>query len=384
MQNQSDRDIVPDISVIIPAYNQAHYLLEAIESLIQQTYPDFEAVIVNDGSTDETESVLAGIQDRRFRIITQPNAGLSAARNTGIKHSSAPFVSLLDADDFFLPEKLALLGLYLKDHPEIGMVSGGTLFVDQNSQTFREVVKSPAEIQLPGLLMGNPFNPSSVMMRRYWFERVGFFDEKLRACEDWDLWLRMASAGCQFGWVEQPVAAYRFHRGQMTRDSSRMRSAILAVHENFFNQPGLPESLTKYKNSAAAAARVHAAAYEYNAKEFKKGQSDLFEAVSLDQTLNENHYEKLIGLLKAWALDPRSSNSVDFFQLIIDNPPSGLAGFIRQLQRAQADMILAPLFSSSKENLRAHRRDLLTVIRKKPEWMLNRGVLKMILVAWGH
>ena len=372
----------PTVSVIIPAYNQARYISEAIQSLLNQTYPYFEAVIVNDGSTDETPSLLAEIHDPRFRVISQPNSGLSAARNTALRESSAALVTLLDADDFFLPDKLSILVSFLNDHSEIGMVSGGTILVDQESKPFHQTIKTPDSIQIPELLFGNPFVPSSVVIRRSWFETVGLFDETLRACEDWDLLLRMASAGCQFAWVEQPVAAYRFHLGQMTRDSDRMRNAIIKTLGKFYDQTGLPSSITDLKNRVFATGLVHAAVYAYNANEFEKGKADLDEAIRMDPTLRESNYLRLIGLLSGWSNDPRSGDPEEFLQKFIKNPPPGQPDLRRQLRRAMADNLLGSLFSQKNQGLTTRRRDLLKVIQYKPEWIFNRGVIRMFVDAW--
>ena len=100
---------IPAVSVIIPAYNQSIYINESVRSVLGQSYQDFELIVVDDGSTDETPQILAKIQDPRIRIVRQSNSGLSAARNTGLRESSAPLVTFLDSDDFFLPEKLSIL-----------------------------------------------------------------------------------------------------------------------------------------------------------------------------------------------------------------------------------------------------------------------------------
>lgn len=101
MQTPVRSENTPVVSVIIPAYNQARYVRKSIQSVLDQTYPFFELIVVDDGSTDETPQILAGIHDPRMKVIRQPNAGLSAARNTGIRESSAALVTLLDSDDFF-------------------------------------------------------------------------------------------------------------------------------------------------------------------------------------------------------------------------------------------------------------------------------------------
>jgi len=370
------------VSVIIPAYNQALYVSQAIQSVLDQTYPNFELIVVDDGSTDESPKILAGIQDPRLRVISQPNAGLSAARNTGLRVSSAPLITLLDADDYFFPDKLAVLSAFLEAHPEIGMVSGGYQIVNQAGETLRQFVKSPTSLKLPELLLGNPFVPTAVMFRKQWIDRVGLFDEALRACEDWDLWLRMASAGCQFAWVEHIVVAYRYHQGQMTRESARMRKAIITVLDKFFSQPDLPENLQAFINIANATGLIHAASFAYHSIEYEKGQLDLSEAVRLDPALKDNHYERLVKFLVGWSNDPRSTDPASFLQTIILHPPSEQPGLSGQLRRALADIYLGSLFNSSPEDRRKHRRELLKAIRYKPECLLNRGVLRMIIDAW--
>ncbi|HEX9018010.1 MAG TPA: glycosyltransferase [Anaerolineaceae bacterium] len=372
----------PLISVIIPAYNQAAYLREAVDSVLAQTCGDFELVVVDDGSTDETPQVLDGYHDPRVRVVRQPNAGLSAARNTGIRESSAPLVTLLDSDDFFFPEKLALLSDYIASHPEIGMVSGGTLLVDRQSQPLREARKFQVRLDLPTLLMGNPFTPSAVMFRREWLERAGVFDESLRACEDWDLWVRFAYAGCRMAWVEQTVVAYRYHSGQMTRESERMRKALMAVLGKFFRQTNLSAEVQGCKDPAYASALVTAAAYAYHAQNYAQGQQDLSEAARLDPALRSEKYQALVDTLSGWAEDPRSADPLEYLQRVIDNPPPGLDGLARQVQRAKADMTLAMLFRGDRAARRARRGDLLKAVYYKPEWLLNRGVLRLLADAY--
>lgn len=373
---------IPAVSVITPAYNQAAYLTQAIQSVLEQTCQDFELIVVDDGSTDATPQVLAGIHDPRVRVIRQPNAGLSAARNTGLRACRAPFITFLDADDFFKPDKLELLSTYLEQHPDIGLVGGGTEVVDQTGRPLRESAKSPGQLALFELLTGNPFTVTSVMVRREWIERVGTFDETLRACEDWDMWLRLAYAGCRFDWVEHVVGAYRYHVSQMTRQSERMRTAFLAVLKKFYRQPELPDSVIAYKDKAYASALVTTAAYAYHANELAQGKDDLIEALRLDPTLRDNGYQRLVDRLVGWSDDPRSTEPTVFLQQIIGSLPSEQNALKGQLRRAMADVLLGELFASSRETWYVRKGDLLKVIQNKPEWLFNRGVLRMMVYAW--
>jgi glycosyltransferase involved in cell wall biosynthesis len=373
---------IPAISVIIPAYNQAMYVSEAIRSVLGQTYPDFELIVVDDGSTDETSQILAGFQDPRIHVIRQSNAGLSSARNTGLHESTAPLVTFLDADDYFLPNKLEVLSRYLENNLEIGLVAGRVIYIDHTGRTLVEAEKPSSLLELPGLLFENPICVSGILLRRNWLERVGVFDESLRACEDWDLWLRLLIEGCQMAWVENLVVAYRIHPGQMTRQSDRMRKAIFAMLDKFFIRPDLDENLRRHKDVAYSSGWIHAAVYAYLSGEADKGANFLQEAISHDPTLRDQHYQRLVRFLMGWAYDPRVIDPVVFLQQIITNPPPGEPGLVLPLRQALADIILASLFQSSKETWRLRRGDLLSVIRYRPGWLLNRGVLRMLAHAW--
>lgn len=370
------------VSIIIPAYNQAGYVLQAVQSVLDQTHPDFELVIVDDGSTDETPQLLTNILDQRVRIVRQANGGLSAARNTGIHESSAPLVAFLDADDYFMPDMLEVLVAYLGNHPDIGLVSGETIIVSEDGQPISKSRNKPAGMQIQNLLVGNPFSACSVMLRRVWLDRVGCFDESLRACEDWELWQRLAYAGCKLAWVEHMVVAYRYHGGQMTREPERMRKAIFQTLDKFFSQPGIPESIAAYKNQAYANGYINAAAFAYHANIPEQGQQDLADALRVYPRLCEDCYKQLVSKLVGWSNNPRTRKPADFLARIIAHPPPNAPRLKRQLYRALSDVLMAPFFVNAKPFWRQNRRDLLLAIRYKPGWLFNRGVLRILFDAF--
>ena len=372
----------PRISVILPAFNHAAYVSQAVRSVLDQTYADFELIVVDDGSTDATPDVLAQLSHPGMRVVRKLNAGLSGARNTGLRETTGPLVTFLDADDYFLPDKLEVLTEYLEHHPEIGLAAGLATFIDGSGNRIAAPETSPNPLRLPELLFENPVCVSGILLRRSWLERVGTFDEGLSACEDYDLWLRLAAAGCRMAWVDHPVVAYRVHPGQMTSQAGRMRTAMFAMLDKFFGLPELPEHLGQYRNAAYSAAFVHAAGFAYLSDECDAGSRDIAEAARLDPTLRDNRYRKLVASLVAWANDPRSADAPAYLQKIAAHSPPGLGGLNLQLRRAAADALIAPLFQSPRVTWRARRADLLKVIWYKPDWLLNRGVLRMIADAW--
>ena len=183
-------------------------------------------------------------------------------------------------------------------------------------------------------------------------------------------------------WVEHDVVAYRIHPGQMTSQAERMRKAIFTMLDKFFDQPQLPDYLAIYKNRAYASGLVHSAAFEYLSGELDKGRLDLTEALRLDPALKEHRYKKLVESLIAWAHDPRSLDPAIFLRRIVSSLPPSQLDLGVQLRRAVADILLVPLFHGSRETWRAQRTNLLKAILFKPDWLLNRGVLRMLADAW--
>jgi glycosyltransferase involved in cell wall biosynthesis len=182
----------PEISVIISTYNRAAMVTEAVESVLAQEMTDFELIVVDDGSTDETEERLSGFGSP-LTYYQQENAGVSAARNRGLALSTAPLIAFLDSDDLWLPAKLRVQYNYMTEHPEV--------YICQTEEVWwrnsRQVNPKKHHRKPSGDIFRRSLNlclvsPSAVMMRRELFEKVGYFDEKLPAAEDYDMWLRVS------------------------------------------------------------------------------------------------------------------------------------------------------------------------------------------------
>ena len=187
----------PFVSVIIPAYNRALVLERAIDSVLGQTFRDFEIVVVDDGSTDGTESLpVLRCGDERLRYLRLPeNRGVSAARNCGVGETSAPWIAFLDSDDEWLPQKLERQVQWTidnRDRPEAQIVQTQEIWIRRGVRVNppKSHEKRPGDL-FAASLERCMITPSSVMMQRSLFERMGGFNEALPACEDYDLWLRV-------------------------------------------------------------------------------------------------------------------------------------------------------------------------------------------------
>lgn len=368
------------VSVIIPAHNQGRYLGAAIQSALDQTYPRIEVIVVDDGSTDDTAAVAAGFADPRLRYLYQANRGLSAARNTGIQAAQGLYLSYLDSDDLFLPHKLALLVAELEDKPELGLVAGQAIPIDEAGRQIGEVFTRPFPTDSAQLLLGNPVHVGSILLRRSWQERVGFFDEGLRSYEDWDMWLRLARAGCEMGWVAQPVSLYRFHQAQMTRISSQMTTATFAVLDKIFSDPTLPDTWRAQQNLAYCHAHLRAAAQAFHSEDFDAAGRSLHKAIELQPSLLSNNGKPLADRFVGWTRLPKTADPLAYLATIYDHLPDGFETLHARRQHELGSVAMQLAFEAyQRGDLAAVRTRSRQAIIYQPTRLKDRGALKLLL-----
>jgi glycosyltransferase involved in cell wall biosynthesis len=234
---------MPKVDIIIPAYNAARFLPTALESVMTQTFTDWRILLVDDGSTDNTFEIVSPFADQlgpKLIYIRQENRGLPAARNTAIRHSSAQFLALLDADDVWLPDRLAE-SVQRFDRPEIGLVYGfvSRIDADGNLVTTHDEMKRRAEGRIASSIYTRRLDLPcpTITFRRECVDLVGDFDESMRASEDRDLWLRIAQR-YEIARVPKVIALYRISPGAMTSDTERMFHAQLRFLEKHYGAPG--------------------------------------------------------------------------------------------------------------------------------------------------
>jgi glycosyltransferase involved in cell wall biosynthesis len=240
----------PEVSIIIPCYNQGRYLLELGDNLIAQTFSAWEGIIVNDGSTDSTRDLALSLchRDPRFRYEEQANRGLSGARNKGISVARGSYFQFLDADDKLQADKLLIQARFLRHHPEVDIVYGDArYFTTEDPESLRYGLpfwsRDRRDAPWIGLLwessgditdkflIQNLFPVNSPLIRRSVIDELGGFNENLRALEDWEYWTRCACAGKAFRFLDAPnsFALIRCHSASMSNESGRMDSAYLPM-----------------------------------------------------------------------------------------------------------------------------------------------------------
>lgn len=209
----------PTISVVIPAYNAARFLERTLASILGQTFADWDAVIVNDGSTDATESVAKAFaaQDARFRVVSIPNGGVSNARNVGFSYTEGSYVAFLDADDELLPDNFTRKLARFEADPDLGLVHCDMRVVDEHSEPTGKIESGKEGWVLRDLLLWNGCvipAPSSALLRRDVVEVVGGFSTQLSTASDQEFFFRVA-AKFKIGREPEPLGLYRIHSQNM-------------------------------------------------------------------------------------------------------------------------------------------------------------------------
>jgi glycosyltransferase involved in cell wall biosynthesis len=213
---------MPRVSVVMSVYNEEQYVGEAIDSILCQTFQDFEFVIVDDGSVDRTPAVLKGFDDPRLKVHHQANQGQSAALNQGIRLSTGGYIARMDGDDISLPGRLEKEVSLLESHPEIGLV--GTWCIKVDTKTGHERVQSLPEDDSAirrFMIVDNPFIHSSVMIRKDVLDRVGLYKEGL-IWQDYELWVRIAGHH-RMANIPEPLVIRRKHPENITSTSRKSR-----------------------------------------------------------------------------------------------------------------------------------------------------------------
>ena len=224
----------PLVSVVIPAYNAKRFIGETLESVLSQTYRNLEVLVVDDGSSDGQEHVIADFvqRDKRVSYVYQENAGVSAARNKGFKASKGDFIAFLDADDVWLPVNLEMKVNRLQCG-DVGLVHSDAMVIDEQSRDTSLVLSGAAGDVLDALLLWDGTQipgPSSVLIARNTLEAVGLFDEALSTSADMELFIRIASY-CGVARINAVTWKYRIHPGNMHKNISLMEKDVMYLYE---------------------------------------------------------------------------------------------------------------------------------------------------------
>lgn len=242
---------MPVISVIIPVYNGEKTIKDTIESISNQTFSDFEIIVINDGSQDSSLEIIYRISEPRLKVFSYPNAGLSASRNRGISKASGEYISFIDADDCWTPDKLEAQLKALQANPKAAVAYSWTNHVNEVGQFLHQgsYITAEGNVYANLLLVNFLESGSNPLIRKQALAEVGCFDESVNPLEDWDMWLRLA-ARYEFVCVQSPQILYRVSPNSMSSDIFKWDRSGLQVVKRCFAEA--PESIQPLKRVVLA------------------------------------------------------------------------------------------------------------------------------------
>lgn len=314
---------IPKVSVVVPTYNGAEFLGEAIQSVLQQTYQDFEIIVVNDASPDATDEVIRQFDDPRLRYIKhEQNRGVANARKTGIMQSRGAFIAHLDQDDFFHPEKLQAHVDYLEQHPDVGFTYNSRFELYPASGAIREILRPSSELTLADFVLGFPLAPSVWVQRREWILRDEIWEEQtFYRGREIVICGRLYMAGCKFAMIDRVLNYRRYHRNRVIKNVARQCEAERTCQQIIFNDPRFPPELLALQEVASSNIYAMWAYVAYLQGDVDLGRELLAETLRLNPALLKGNPPAIINDLIIDSIDGEHTDHEDVLKSMFENLP---------------------------------------------------------------
>lgn len=395
---------MPRVSVVIPTYNRAGLVQEAIDSVLAQLFQDVELIVVDDGSEDDTASILQERYGSAIRLVVQENQGESGARNRGIRESTGEYVAFLDSDDMWLPGKLSRQIDVLDRWPDIGLISCQAYWMRDDGRRLKMKPQghstAAGSISWRELAMGNCVagGGSAAVARSSVLEQVGIFDTSLNFGADWDLWLRIARNHRVYQ-IEEPLILYRINP-QGTRTASPRTDDIHQLFERFYaiidkaleQCPLGREECQKIGDLAQGHMLLRQAIMSLCVGHIDQGVR-CWRQVHEGSIFYIPHSAEVVDLINSavsgyamldWGLD-----GVSAARRMVDQILAGLASCTHEM-RLDRDRVLGGVYaelahrSAANEDIRMARRYSLTAFRYQPRLIRNIGLAKILMTGGRH
>jgi hypothetical protein len=373
------------VSIVIPTYNHARFIAQAVQSALRQTHAALEVIVVDDGSTDDTQAVLAQFAGR-ITVLCQQNAGVCAARNNGLAHSHGTYLLFLDSDDVLHPEAIARKAALLDANPKAALAYSAWHYLDESGAcVLNEVHPKPAGDPLSRLLLRSlGFPPGNALLRRSTLEDAGAWDTSLSGAADTDLWIRLAYAGHAFAYSGVVLFGYRLVQNSMSRNYARQISDEFKRLDKFFAQPGLPAGIASLQRRARAIVHFEAAAKCYLIEDLAGGKMHMREGLALAPELGHDK-GWVLNWLASFAQEPQVKEPEAVLIRILDNMPEE-AAHLRKLRREVLGSyhIVAAFAAGDRHDDSEVLRHVWPAVRLRPAILKNAGFLHIGVSALLH
>jgi glycosyltransferase involved in cell wall biosynthesis len=384
---------MPKVSVVTTTYNCATYIVTTVECVLAQTWRDFEYIVIDDGSTDNTRELLEPYLDR-ITYIHQENMRYSPARNRGIRAAHGEYLAFLDSDDLWEPTKLEKQVAVLDQHPEVALVHTRTDFIDTQGQPTRFSGMQVFGPEGDQVVIGDPrkelffgahvLTPSSAMVRRSMLDAAGAFDETLSYGEDWDVWVRLAQYG-SFAYIPEVLSHYRVFGWEkiLKRESSEelLVQPLRTIEKARKLWPGDPAEGQALYEQGMAVIYLRAALSSYQLGEGDLGNGYMAKAAAVDPKLSERDRLFTIALdrAKQIQLDQDSYlHALAFIRTMFSNLPASMAHYRNDYREVIGWLYVSGAFDAHWRGDKAGVRSYLSsAVRHCPRCLMNRGVVSI-------
>jgi len=348
-------NIGPLVSIIIPTYNRAHYLYKTIESVINQTYSNLEIIIIDDGSTDETKSVVDKFCDKRLKYFFQKNSGVSVARNNGIRRATGEYIMFLDSDDTILPTKIEEQVKFMETHPDIDCVYCWWQYIDAAGSLLGEGCATYRGNILEKIIEWNFAPIHSYLFRYKCFRNISGFKRGIEGVEDWDLLIRFAAKGYIFDFIPKILVQYRMHQKNITNEiDTILKNQIHMLNENF-SCLDLPESIKKKGSYTYFLVYIHACSLYYRNGQYEKASKHFSEAIRIypNGLISEAFFNMIIDCLAPadWGVYTQIADIKDKIYQVVDI----YNFFINSIDNS---ILPKKLISNSRENFYRYLKEI--------------------------
>lgn len=376
----------PVVSVVLITYNRADLLPHAIDSVLQQTYCDFELIVIDDGSTDNTAEVVGQYIDPRVIYHPVENGERARARNIGIQLSRGSYISFLDSDDWYLPNKLAAQVAVLENHPEVGMTLGGWRIVKDNGELIDEIrpwETLSSDVTVDDMLFRGTATPNTGLFRRVWFDRVEGFDNDLIISEDTDMWIRLLLAGCKNVWTEELVAVVLAHSSNSLRNWTAVKNSRMNLLAKSFARKEFVANIRMSKEEVYARFHLALAWQAYSLGYANEGKQELIEAVASYPVLVENNADSIFKSMLDYSQYFLVNDPDRFLQFAFEQLPPEVHPLAARRKELIAKNAMGQAWKAKRDgNFGVMRKYTLRAISLEPGCLKDRGIQSMLLQSF--
>jgi glycosyltransferase involved in cell wall biosynthesis len=380
----------PRVSVIIPTYNSGHTICVAVESVLAQTYQDVETIVIDDGSTDDTRLQLERYAGK-IEYHYQCNQERSVARNHGIRLARGRYIAFLDADDWWLPDKLERQIAHVEKHPDLGMVYSWVNVVNEAGEELRILGNERPSSEATGVkliewfLLGNSIPTLSVVVRRECLDKVGSFDVSITYIEDWDLWMRIASK-YPVGFVAKPLACYQVRHSYLPAVFARHQlqdKRLYVIEKALTARPDIKAEIREY---ARLRAYWYSALIDFGVKDIAAAQSRI-EQIRFEISDFVNKTSQLEADLVAFAFSlyddfTPEAEAIAFIEFVLANLPPELAILTSRGRQMKSILLGGYAFQARAQGHNSRARAFMKrAVALNPAFILNIGVLTTCLAG---